>query len=247
LDDEVEEIEPLLFLVGAALDRLATSLARDDVGATEIVITLCTRGGGEHAKHIRTSAPVHRARTLRELARTHLERTSSEGLDAPVTKLRIAITSVAPAIHDGPTLFGDRGRDPSAREVALGRLRARFGDAAVKRPAKREVGPALERAAYRLDATPAQASLDVTTPCLPWRRLAMPLPVRDGAVVLGDRRRRVVRLGRVERATPPWWETGTKKVELIAWAELEGPVLALLRARVSTACDDEWELIAWVD
>jgi len=58
---------------------------------------------------------------------------------------------------------------------------------------------------------------------------------------------RVIRLGRVERVTPPWWDTGTKRVELLAWAELEGPLLVLLRARVNVECDDEWEVIAWVD
>ncbi len=243
-DDEQSAMEPLLFVLGAAIDRLASDLSREGLGATEMVITLGTRGGGEVATRIRTSAPVHRARTLRELARTHLER---RVVDAPITALRVAIEETAPAAVAGPTLFGEQAHDPSAREVALGRLRARFGEQAVKRAERREVGPALERARYRIDSTPTQASLDVSTPCLPWRRLAAPLPVEGGAVWLGDRRRRVVRLGRVERTTPPWWETGRKRVELLAWAELEGPVLALLRARVSAACDDEWELIAWVD
>ena len=32
-----------------------------------------------------------------------------------------------------------------------------------------------------------------------------------------------------------------------AWAELEGPMLALLHARCSTECDDRWEVVAWVD
>jgi hypothetical protein len=34
---------------------------------------------------------------------------------------------------------------------------------------------------------------------------------------------------------------------MTAWAELEGPLLVLLRARVGDDCDDLWEVVAFVD
>jgi hypothetical protein len=227
-------------------------LSRESLGATELVVTLKSRGGGERPIRLRTSAPVWQTQTLRELARGHLERVR---LDAPIVGVRIAVTETALAKHESEMLLGARARDEAGREVALGRLRARFGDAAVKRAERREVGPPLERARYRsdglprerLDAPNASSVLDIATPCLPWRRLPNPVRVDDGAVFLAEKRRRIVRLGRVERTTPPWWDTGTKHVELFAWAELEGHVLALLRARVSADAGDEWEAIAWVD
>jgi len=244
LDDELTTLEPLLFLLSPALERLGRDLSREGLGATELVITCATRGGGELDIRIRTGAPIWQPKTLRELARTHVERQS---VGAPIVHVRVAVTATGPAAPNAPLLFGPRGRDSAAREVALGRLRARFGDASVKRAERHEVGPVLDRARYRLDAPPNEAAVDISTPCLPWRRLAEPAPVEKGFVYLGRRRRRVIRLGRVERATPPWWTTGTKRVELHAWAELEGPLLALLRARVNRECDDEWEVIAWVD
>jgi len=54
-------------------------------------------------------------------------------------------------------------------------------------------------------------------------------------------------MGRVERAAAPWWEDGRRKVELFAWAELDGPLLALIRARCDTDCDDRWEVVAFCD
>ncbi|MFW6023667.1 MAG: hypothetical protein ACOC9O_02875, partial [Myxococcota bacterium] len=82
---------------------------------------------------------------------------------------------------------------------------------------------------------------------LPWRRLERPAPVVDGRVQVGGRWRRVRKVGRVERVGAPWWEDGEQRVSLVAWAELEGPLLVLMHARCSTGCDDRWEVLAWLD
>ncbi len=252
-DDDLEDLEPFLFVLGRALERLGRSLERVGLGATELTLTVHLRRGRSQVFTIRVSSPTHAADTLRELTRTHLE---ERRFNAPARGFRVQATATAEAPSEPRRLFG-RGAlaagaegqgAPAAREVALDRLRKRFGEASVKRPAAHEVGPALRRATFRLDAPESEAVTDVSAPYLPWRRLPKPSPVVHGAAIVGGRRRRVVRLGRVERVTPPWWHTGTKHVELFAWAELEGPVLALLEAHVSAdAEDDEWLVVAWVD
>ncbi len=142
-------------------------------------------------------------------------------------------------------LFEPLERDASAPEIVLDRLRSRLGDRLVRRATRAELGPLLARASW------CDADADPSVPgggaALPFRRLVPPVALVDGAAVVSGRTRRVVRIGRVERATAPWWRDGIGSVELVAWAELEGPLLALLRARVGTDCDDAWEVVAWLD
>jgi len=63
---------------------------------------------------------------------------------------------------------------------------------------------------------------------------------------VAGRRRRVLELGRVERALAPWWHTGALRVERLAWAEVDGPMLVLLRERRDVR-PHVWEAVAWVD
>jgi len=67
-----------------------------------------------------------------------------------------------------------------------------------------------------------------------WRAVSPVARVRGGSVIVDGRRRAVMRLLRVEARGPRL---------LVAWAEIEGPRLGLLRARVSHE-RDEWSLVA---
>ncbi|MEM1418507.1 MAG: hypothetical protein AAGH15_26670, partial [Myxococcota bacterium] len=131
--------------------------------------------------------------------------------------------------------------------------------AAPRRAVPVERGHPLERARWerfgrdRLDASTPGGDPDRFEPAsggIPWRRVEPPAPVRNGALTLAGRRRRVLRLSRVERATPGWWDAAAPEehvVELLAWAELEGPVLALLRAAFADGAEDRWEAVAYLD
>lgn len=238
LDHEIDHHEPLLFLLAPALRELATTLRAQGRGAVTTRLELRCARGPATALVARTAAPLADGRALLDLLRTRLERVT---LEAPVTGLRVRAEETAELREAPAGLFGDGpGRDPAARDVALARLRGRLGDDAVRRASRVEVGPPLGRAAWTED-TPARGL------ALPWCRLDPPARVVRGRVRVGGRVRLLRRIGRVERVTPPWWEDGRKVVQLSAWAELDGPMLVLLRARCGTDCDDRWEVVAWVD
>jgi hypothetical protein len=246
-DGEVDSLEPLLFLLGSATERLAASLRGKGRGALRTRLELLLDGGGLHTIDVLTAAPLADGRAMLELLRARLEQTAFASEASPARSvsmqtLRLVAAESGPLREAPPPLpaLGEMpGRDPAAREAALARLRARLGDHAVRRAARAETGHPLARARWSGEPSPGEAH--------PWRRLDPPVPVVDGRVRLEGRLRVVRRVGRVERAAGPWWSDGHRKVELLAWAELDGPVLVLLRGRVTTSCDDVWELIAWLD
>ncbi|MFW6052029.1 MAG: Y-family DNA polymerase [Myxococcota bacterium] len=244
LDDEVDGVEPLLFLLQPAADQLTRMLRRRDQGAVHVRLELGLTGRPPtgHALEVRTAAPLTRGRTLLELLRTRLERTR---LTAPAHRIRLEAMATAPLSDRTPPLLRTRPRrDPDAQEVALDRLRNRLGETSVRRAERVETGAVLERARWMFAR---ECGASARGDAMPWRRLDSPVPVVDGRARVAGRWRRVCKVGRVERAGAPWWDDGEHRVSLVAWAELEGPLLVLMHARCGTDCDDRWEVLAWVD
>lgn len=247
--DPVARIEPLLFLLAPAVERLLRSVRADERGVTSARLTLRTEREPVEVD-IRAGAPVRESNVLFEMLRARLD---GVRLPAPVSAFALEVRHevAAPAVTE-PLFAHARRREPGASEVALERVRARFGDDAVVRAVPRADPHPLARARWlraqgaleRVDERAAGLSPS-PDPNLPWRRVDPPAPLRAGAVVLAGRRRRLVHLGRVERVAARWWEDDDRP-ELLAWAELEGPILALLHARCA-AEDDEWSLIGWLD
>jgi len=237
LDDELTHTQALLFLLTPALGRLATELRARGLGVTRLELQLeGTRGTTLSVSLASASAE---ASVLLELLRTRLDALQ---LRSPVRAFRLSCANVVSLRPATRSLFEQGpGRDPGAREVALGRLRERHGDGAVHRASREESPHLLARARWVLEGEPSRGE------AMPWRRLSPPVPVQNGAVTLLGQRRMLLRVGRCERAGSPFWEAGHARVELFAWAELEGPLLALLRGDVNDACEDRWEVVAWVD
>ncbi len=240
LDDELDALGPLAFLLGPACDRVAATLRARALGAVHLSLALELRGGREHTVDVRTASPLADGRAALELLRNELDRVR---LAAPIAAFRLGAPATAPLRPEPATLFGGRGRDDAAREVALARLRTRFGDDRVVQAAPVRVGPDLLRARWRA----AEGPRIPPAGAMPWRRLDPPARVAHGFAQVAGRCRRIVRMGRVERASPPWWEDGRRRVHLVAWAEMDGPLLVMLRAVCDSACDDVWEVVAWVD
>lgn len=243
LEDDVVHLEALGFLLQSASERLAAGLRRASLGALGLTLELKLRmaygGAPIHLVEVRVGAPLAEARALLELLRTRLER---EQLSAPVTAFRLRATTTAPLAAKTEALLRDGpGRDLAAQEVAIGRLRGRLGENAVGRASRVETPSPLERAKWEPIGEPVPGE------ALPWRRLPTPSLVERGAANVAGRRRRVLRLGHIERVSAPWWDEGKQRVTILAWAELEGPLLVLLHARCADDCDDEWEVVAWVD
>jgi protein ImuB len=237
LDDEVSGVEPLLFLLRPAAERLATELRRRDEGTVHLRLAL-----GSREVSVRTGTPLADGPTFVELLRTRLER---ERLDTPVTSLCLSAEDTVPRRRTTEPLFRHgTQRDPGAREVALDRLRGRLGETSLRRAGRVEDGSVLERArwlfARELGVAPGGEAM-------PWRRLDPPAPVAHGRAHVAGRWRQVRKVGRVERTDGPWWEGDGQRVSLVAWAELDGPLLVLMHARCGTDCRDHWEVLAWVD
>lgn len=247
--DPVAEIEPLLFLLAPAAERLVAAVRREERGITSARLSLRTERE-PLSIDVRAGAPIREAQVLFEMLRARLDRVR---LPAPVLAFALEVRHEVDAPAATEPLFAHaRRRDPGAGDVALERVRARFGDDAVVRAVRHADPHPLERARW-LRAQGALERVDERAaglapspdPNLPWRRVDPPEPVRSGAVRLAGRRRRLVHLGRVERVAARWWEDDDRP-ELLAWAELEGPILALLHARCTTD-EDEWSLIGWLD
>jgi protein ImuB len=134
-----ETMEPVLFLVRAALDRLVQELVSHGRAAAAVAITLTlddTRGAlGQHPVHTvtreaRPARPLARVAPLFERCRALLD---SWTLTAPVIAVRVAIVAAAPLTGEQGDLLSASWRDIGAADAALERLRAELGPGAVVR------------------------------------------------------------------------------------------------------------------
>ncbi len=236
----IATLDPLLFLLRGALASLLRAPRARGEGAAAIGLTLTVERGPDVEVILRAGQPIADETAWLTLAQARLERLPRDPRrgEAFVHGLTLAIHEAGPVAAPTGALFGDEARDPAAREVALARLGSRFGEAALARASSVPAAHPLARAAWSRDAPRPGAAL-------PWRGQEPPAPVEAGRVVLGGRARRVLRRAPVERALRPWWTLGQLVIERLVWAEVEGPLLVLLRQRRGDA--DRWEAVAWVD
>ena len=138
-------IEPLLFLVRAALDRLSDELTSDGRSAATIAITLVLddvrsalpRGATPHTvtREVRLPRPTARATHLFDHCRALLERWP---LAASVSAVSVAIAATAPSSGEQGDLLSAAWRDAAAMDAALARLRTELGSGSVVRPVERD-------------------------------------------------------------------------------------------------------------
>jgi protein ImuB len=128
LDWPAEAMEPLLFALKTALDRLCARLWGRGQAAVGLVLTLHLDPGGEAKVPLRLSRPSAQQRMLLELCR---HRISDLTLPRPVSALSVEVTLASldrgqqlPLGEDGPS--GD-----AALEVVLSRLSTALGEEAL--------------------------------------------------------------------------------------------------------------------
>jgi protein ImuB len=140
----VTTMEPVLFLVRAALERLVRELLADGRAAATIAITLTlddARGPLPNARphtvtrEVRLARPLARVAPLLERCRALLDRWP---LSAPVCGVTAAIAATAPLIGEQGDLLDPGWRDPAAADAAFARLRAELGSHAVVIPVVRD-------------------------------------------------------------------------------------------------------------
>jgi protein ImuB len=138
-------LEPVLFLVRAALDHLVSALVTDARAAAVVAITLTLddarsesherRQAHTVTREVRCPAPLARLAPLFERCRALLDTWT---LPAPVLAVEVAITATAPMGGEQGGLLDAAWRDPAAADAALARLRAELGPGTVVRPAVRD-------------------------------------------------------------------------------------------------------------
>jgi protein ImuB len=144
LSSPTETMEPVLFLVRAALDRLVAEMIAAGRAVAAIAITLTL----DDARGAMSIAPAHtvtrEARPARPLARVLplFERCrallDTWPLTAPVIAVRVAIVSAAPLTGEQGDLLSTSWRDLGAADAALERLRAELGTDAIVRAEARD-------------------------------------------------------------------------------------------------------------
>jgi protein ImuB len=256
-------MEPVLFLVRAALDTLASALVADGRAAAVVAITLTLddarsalprAGARAHTvtREIRIPRPTARAAHLFDHCRALLERWP---LTAPACGVRVSITATAPLAGEQGDLLATEWRDPSAIDAALARLRAELGDDGVVKPVARDEH-APERAGAWIPgdtdagdddagAAPEVANVDAERSAL--RLLETPEPAVvacDGdaprAVRWRGRRIALAHVTGPERISGDWWrDDGYRRTY---WqGEGDGMELVLFRER------DAWYVQGWYD
>ena len=137
-------IEPVLFIVRAALGQLVDALVRDGRAAAAIAITLTLddqRGAMPGAplhtltREVRPAQPLARVAPLFERCRALLD---SWTLTAPVSAVTVTVSATAPLGAEQGDLLAAAWRDPAAADAAFERLRATLGARSVVRAVARD-------------------------------------------------------------------------------------------------------------
>ena len=213
-------VEPVLFLIRAALDHLVARLVADGRTAAIVALTLTLDSpsprGAPHTitRQTQLARPVARVAPLLEQCRALLDRFT---LSAPILGVTLAITATAPASGEQGNLLTPTWRDPAAVDAALARLHAELGPSSVVRPAPCD-DHRPERAATWADRDAAHAARAIATPTPtilhmpPHRLLSAPEPAtvecdhgQPIAIHWRARRLPLDLTHRPERLAGAWW------------------------------------------
>ena len=176
LEEAIETLEPLLFLLRRFLDRLALDLVAAQLVAAELELTLRLEDEATHARRFRLPEPTADPEILFRALHTHLE---SLQTTAAIVAIDLRLTPTRPLVRQ-QGLFETGLRDPHGFAETLARLSALVG-------ADRVGTPQLEDT-HRPDAVklaPPSAVIPPPAPAplhprlgLPLRRYRPPLPAK---------------------------------------------------------------------
>lgn len=120
----------ILLEIGRLLDALLPKAAAREEAIWEIRIDLDLARQGTRTERLRPAAPTRDRASLLLLARVRLE---AIGLEAPVSRVGLALATVPQAKREGGLYAEAPGRSPKEAARALAILRADLGDAAICR------------------------------------------------------------------------------------------------------------------
>lgn len=148
LDDAVEELEPLSFLLGRLLDQLCARLAARSLAAAALRVRFELQHSPENARNLREEiwreknspgmyerelqlpVPVRDSKTLLKLLRLRLQ---ANPPGAPIEKIALAAEAARPRATQGG-LFLPRFPDPEKLEITIARIAGVVGEGNVGSP-----------------------------------------------------------------------------------------------------------------
>ena len=247
-------LEPVLFLVRAALDRLVGEVARDGRAIAAFEVTLVLDGTGSAlptvlapartaTRRVACAVPLARVEPLFEQCRAVLD---DWALDAPVTGVAVRVVERAALGGEQGDLLHTGWRDPAAAEAAFARLRAALGGAAVVRPEGRDAHAPERRGAWS-EGRVAERMVPPDDPGLPamaLRLLATPEPIEVEPDPLAfrwrGRRWDVTAEAGPERLSGDWWSAPYARDYWHWWSE--GAVFMVFRGPGGA-----WMVQGWCD
>jgi protein ImuB len=263
-------MEPILFLVRAALDRLTNRLTAQGQAVAALSITLSLDDGRgalptsaltrAHTvtREVRLPRPVARSTPLFERCRALLD---TWPLSAPAIGVGVAIVAAAPLSGEQGDLLQTTWRDAAALDAALARLRAELGPNVVVKPVVRDAHVPERAGAWRESvtaegatarsvtaesATAKSATAGSADPAI--RLLESPESVfvicDDGVprvVTWRGRRLTIERAIGPERLSGDWWDDGYRRDYWRCESAFGDFVLYLDRM------DDQWWVQGWFD
>ena len=260
-------IEPVLFLVRAAVEQLTSQLAAQGQALAALAITLAlddARGAlpvdafaRPHTvtREIRLARPVARPAPLFERCRALLDTWT---LTAPVSGVTVAVVAAAPLTGEQGNLLDTAWRDPAAVEAALARLRAELGPNVVVTPVARDGHVPERMGGWEERGSGVRGSeLGAAEFGAPSSGSGLPTSLRlldapesvfvvcddgvPGTITWRGRRITIERATGPERLSGDWWDDGYRRDYWRCESAFGDFVLYLDRF------DDQWWIQGWYD
>jgi protein ImuB len=124
LDDEIELLDPLLFVLARSLNKLCGKLETNGMAVGEIELQLDLADGTVHNRGLRLPFPLRKSSSLLKLMRLDL---MVHPPPSAVTAVRLLISAVPPRRVQGG-LFLPLAPEPEKLELTLARIRSLVGD-----------------------------------------------------------------------------------------------------------------------
>jgi hypothetical protein len=235
-------LEPVLFLVRAALGRLIAQVATDGmaVAALEVELTLDASPPRSASRRIALAFPLARLEPLFEQCRAILE---DWALDAPVLGVIVRITERARPSGEQGDLLHTGWRDPAAAEAAFARLRAALGAEAVVRPVARDGFAPERRGSWEQRGEGGKQAGRQDDRSAPLRLLDPPEEIEIApdisAFTWRGRRWPITERGSVERLSGDWWASPYAR-DYSSWTS-EGTAFVVFLS------EGTWSVHGWYD
>jgi protein ImuB len=220
LENPVETLEPLLFLLQRFLDRLCLRLQAASLSAGALDLKVSLADGLPHERSFRLPEPTARADLLFRVLHAHLENVRA---DSPAVGLLLRLQPVRP-IERQAGLFDAAARDPRRFAETLDALAGLVGSARAGSPRHED---SWRPDAFRLEAMADTVAPPEPAPVLPG--LGLPLrrwrPALPASVELQGERPAYLSTssirGRIRAALGPWSGSGHWWEPAAAWSREE--------------------------